>query len=92
MEQLRAEIQSFKTQLDDQDVKLDRILLVLQGPDPLTKPGVGLVADVKALKAEREEREKFLKHMRALGWSGAAAGLGALVLTGVEMVKKHWSW
>lgn len=89
MEQFRTQLKAFEDRQDEHGKKLDRVLDLLQGPDPLNNPGSGLVADVHALKAERRDRDALIRKMKALGWSGAAAGLGALVITGIEWIKAH---
>ena len=76
--------------LDENTDKTDRILDLLQGEDPLSQPGQGLVAEVQALRREREDRDTAIRKAKALAFTGATAAAGGLGLSLWEWFKAHW--
>lgn len=78
----------------EQTGKIDRILDLLQGEDPLERPGEGLVSIVKELHAEKKQRDERATEIKRLAWGGALAGgtaLGAVAWEGFKRwLSGHW--
>ena len=83
-------LRSLASKLDENTGKTDRILDLLQGEDPLTLPGQGMVSKVDELLRDKKEREDRNRQIKALAMTGAGSGLVALTSVAWEWVRAHW--
>jgi hypothetical protein len=70
--------------------KADLVLELMQGPDPLRQPDVGLMADVRALRAEQRDRETLTKRAKKIAMLGAGGAATALGVTVWNWITGHW--
>lgn len=83
-------LRALARKLDENTGKTDKILDLLQGEDPLSRPGEGLVAEVRELRREQAAREETIKKAKTMAVTGATSALGALGLFVWDLVKQHW--